>query len=209
MRLRRTKTGFDNRDGQQRASLLTKAVVVALLVPALAGCVAAEEEDEITWSVEDYGVWGMDGESDDALDYPPEAMLIPARFTISPDQWPDEYVGTLDDGRKFFLHSSFLGDGFSTAVFLWNPDGTFESIDVSPLADPNKTAEVLAKRYIALGSPNIEPISVSPFSEKYEGDEFGFVGYKGGDLETQGPVAVVILMPANRVADYWPWDGEG
>ena len=186
---------------------LTTALVIALAV-ALSGCVAAEE-DEITQTVEDYPIWGTDDGSGEAQDYPPEAMLIPARFTISPDAWPDEYVGTLDDGRKFFLHSSFLGDGFSTAVFFWNPDGTFESIDVSPLADPNNMAEVLAEKYIALGSPDIGPISVAPFSEEYKGEEFGFIGYEAGDPETQGPIAVVILMPANRIADFWPWDGEG
>ena len=208
-----TKTRFANQDGRPRASWLSKAVLVALLVPALGGCAAAAEdsgeessEDEVTITVEEYGAWSSN--DDHSAGNPAKAGFVPERFTIIPDDWEAKYVGSLADGRKYFLHASLYGDGLCTAIFYWNENGSYDSIEITPVKSQDSAGDAVVEKYASLGSPAIESISVAPFSEKYEGEEFGFVGAEG-DLTIEGDSATVMLMPANNMVYYWPWDGEG
>lgn len=139
------------------------------------------------------------------------AARIPDRFTIVPDDYHAQLAGTTGDGRRFFITTPFEagtptdpGNEF-VALFLWNADGTFDSIDVDAfgpreLVSEDDHQDALERRISRLGDFTIEAISVAPFAVQSHGTTFGFV-----PQEFEGSVSV-NLQPGDYMAYYEPWE---
>lgn len=136
----------------------------------------------------------------------------PDRITIVPDDFHVPYAGTAEDGRRFFLSSElFTGDSSYVGLFLWQADGTFDEVQVQPVARPRElppgqagpagAGDVLASKLAVLGDYVLEPIDVEPFLETVEGVAFGWrVSEDAGDY-------TVNIEPGDFIAYYEPWDG--
>lgn len=129
----------------------------------------------------------------------------PDRFTIEPDDYHAQLVGTAGDGRRFFITTPFEPDNEFVALFLWNADGSFDSVDVDAfglreMLAENDHQDALERRVARLGDFTIEPISVAPFAVESHGTTFGFV-----PEDYEGHVSVV-LRPGNYMAYSEPWD---
>ena len=135
-----------------------------------------------------------------------ETEGFPDRITIVPDDYHAEYVGTAEDGRRFFVATPFIpGSNEFIATFFWNADGSYESMDVEEFG-PRETLDhaareaALARHLGDLGAYELEEISVAPFSEDAFGTNFGFIpqAYDG--------MVSVNLMPGDSMAFFEPWD---
>jgi hypothetical protein len=135
---------------------------------------------------------------------------IPARFTIIPDDYHAELVGTAQDGRRFFVATPFGPSSTYVAVFLWTADGTFDEIRIDDLGPRNGldfSAEdaAIEKRLAELGDYTIEPITVAPFAVGAYGETFGFVPHVPPEGTDD---AWISLLPGDYMAYYAPWNGE-
>ena len=132
-------------------------------------------------------------------------MTEPERFTIEPDDFHAQLVGTTGDGQRFFMTTPFEPDNEYVALFLWNADGTFDSVDIDSFG-PRETfneadhQDALERRVSRLGQFTIESVSVAPFSVESHGAVFGFV-----PQETDGIVSV-HLQPGDYMVFSEPWD---
>lgn len=137
----------------------------------------------------------------------------PVRFTIVPDDYHVPYAGTAEDGRRFFLSEElFAGDSAYVAMFLWEPDGTFDEIKVDEVsrtgaapagqAIPAGAAGLVDARLAELGEYVLEPIKVEPFTREIDGVTFGWRldGYEDGTTS-------ITIQPGDFIAYYEPWDG--
>jgi hypothetical protein len=98
-------------------------------------------------------------------------------------------------------------------LFLWNPDGTFESVEVDSVRRPEGIPpmqavaagpeEAMNLAILKLGDYVLESIEVEPFAVDVEGVTFGFVPEDIGDDEVS-----INVQPGNFIAYYEPWDGE-
>ena len=180
------------------------AVAVALL-PALGGCVSAMDVLDV--------VFPEPGPEEPYVPSP-EELVVPERFTIIPDPWQAEYVGVLDDGRRYFVTADvdLLAATGYVSIYYWAADGSFESADirkVGPLDEIESGGLSAAEgvRQGQLAGATIEPITVAPFSVEKNGTTFGFIA-RGPDPEYYD-VASVTHVPNDDMVYYWPWDGEG
>lgn len=131
---------------------------------------------------------------------------FPDRITIVPDDYHAEYVGTAEDGRRFFVTTPFIpGASDFIATFFWNADGSYHSMDVQDLGsresrDRSVWEAAQAKHLADLGAYELEEISVAPFSEDAFGTSFGLIpqAYDG--------MVSVNLMPGDSMAFFEPWD---
>ena len=141
----------------------------------------------------------------------PETDGLPERFTIVPDDYHAEYVGTAEDGRRFFTTTPFNagtidgGGNEFVATFFWRADGNYDSMSVDEFGsratlDSAARKAALAKHLEGLGAYELEEISVAPFSDDAFGTKFGFIprAYEG--------TVSVNLMPGDSMAFYEPWD---
>ena len=137
----------------------------------------------------------------------------PERFTIVPDDYHVPYAGTTEDGRRFFLSEEFFtGTSAYVGLFLWNADGTFAEVRVTPVDRPGElppgqagaagAQDLIDARLAELGDYVLEPIEVEPFTEKVDGALFGWV------LDELEPGMFQIrIEPGDFIAYYGPWDG--
>lgn len=133
------------------------------------------------------------------------AARIPDRFTIVPDDYHAQLVGTAGDGRRFFITTPFEPGNEYVALFWWRADGEFDSIDVDAfgpreLLSETDIEDALERRIAQLGTFSIEEISVAPFAAESHGTTFGFV-----PQEFSGHVSV-NLQPGDYMAFNDPWD---
>ena len=141
----------------------------------------------------------------------PEPEGFPERITIVPDDYHAEYVGTAEDGRRFFVSTPFIpGEGVGggnefIATFFWRPDGSYDSMNVQEFGPRDSLDHVareaaMAKHLSDLGDYQLEEISVAPFSENVFGTSFGLVpqAYDG--------MVSINLMPGDSMAFFEPWD---
>lgn len=177
--------------------LLAALALSVALVTTIGGCALVD--------VIPFGFGGGDSEP---YEPSPEELVVPERITVVPDDYNTELVGTLADGRHFFLHVTFCDGSTCLATFYWNADGTFDELSVEPVADDVDVAPLLDERFSDLDGAFLEPIEVAPFATDHDGEQYGFVPYPP-DPEYPGDIASVVLEPANNVAYYWPWDGMG
>ncbi len=136
----------------------------------------------------------------------------PTRFTIRPDDYHVPYAGTAEDGRKFFLSEELFSDDSGwVGLFLWNPDGTFDDVRVSPAErDPTLPpgqagpagGEAVAALLAELGEYRLEPITVEPFIRAVDGVEFGWRAAQADDGSY-----FVNIEPGDFICYYAPWDG--
>jgi hypothetical protein len=136
----------------------------------------------------------------------------PERITIVPDDYHVPYAGTAEDGRRFFLSEElFAGGSGYVGLFLWAADGTFDRVDVEPVARPSGlpsgqagrsgAGDVVASKLALLGDYVLEPIEVAPFLEEVDGVAFGWkVAEDAGEY-------YVTIEPGDFICYYAPWDG--
>jgi hypothetical protein len=149
------------------------------------------------------------GGSEESQQYspPPEADEIPERILMVPDDWQTQYVGTLEDGRHFFLTNPFQpGIAEYVAVFYWNADGSYDSMVVDDLGARDDLEQgdydvAMQARLDSLGDYTLEQISVAPFQEEHDGVPFGLIPFQSDGYTW------VSVMPGDYVAYSWPWDG--
>jgi hypothetical protein len=136
----------------------------------------------------------------------------PERFTIRPDDYHVPYAGTAEDGRRFFLSDElFEGSSAYVGLFLWEADGTFDSVHVEAVpkpvgapigqAVPAGSQELLDAQLALLGDYTLEPITVEPFVEKVDGIRFGWRASRFQGLWS------INVEPGDFIAYYEPWDG--
>lgn len=141
----------------------------------------------------------------------PETEGFPERITIVPDDYHAEYAGTAEDGRRFFVSTPFVPGGRDgggnefVATFFWKADGSYDSMSVEEFGsreslDHAAREAALARHLSALGSYELEEISVAPFSEDAFGTSFGFIPQAYDDMVS------VNLMPGDSMAFFEPWD---
>ena len=142
----------------------------------------------------------------------------PDRFRIVPDDYHVPYAGTAEDGRRFFLSEELFTAGSGHApgasyvgLFLWNADGTFDTVRVDKVrrprgvppgqAAPAGAKKLVAERLAELGDYVLEPIEVEPFTEKVDGVTFGW------KVRRFDGTYSITIEPGDFIAYYAPWDG--
>ena len=151
----------------------------------------------------------------DRSQFPPGT---PKRFTIIPDDYHVPYAGITGGGKQFFLSDELFGGdsaGMTSFIglFLWDADGTFESVEVEPVRRPEGIPpmqavaagpdEAMNLAILKLGDYVLEAIEVEPFAVDIGEVTFGFVPVDIGEDEVS-----VNVQPGDFIAYYEPWDGE-
>ena len=136
----------------------------------------------------------------------------PSRFTIRPDDYHVPYAGTAEDGLRFFLSDElFSDDGGWVGLFLWEADGAFDDVRISPAERdqqllPGQAGSAASDRVEALlaelGEYRLEPITVEPFIQAVDGVEFGWRVVQADDGSY-----FVNIEPGDFICYYAPWDG--
>jgi hypothetical protein len=142
----------------------------------------------------------------------------PERLTIIPDDYHVPYAGITGDGKQFFLSDELFGGDSQTTtsfigLFLWNADGSFESVEVDAVRRPDGvppmqaasagSEEAMALAITKLGDYVLQPITVEPFTIDVQGITFGIVPEDIGDEQIS-----ITVQPGDFIAYYEPWDGE-
>jgi len=142
----------------------------------------------------------------------------PRRFRIIPDDYHVPYAGITGDGKQFFLSNELFGGDTAgvtsfIGLFLWNADGSFESVEVDAVRRPEGiplmqavaagSEEAMNLALQRLGNYVLESIEVEPFAVDVEGVTFGFVPENIGDEEVS-----INVQPGDFIAYYEPWEGE-
>ncbi len=140
----------------------------------------------------------------------------PARIRINHDDYHASHVGTLSDGRQFFMTQPFVpavgrerGREF-IAVYLFDADGAFLEARIDDLGPRKSVDEAAAralfvKRFAELGEASFGPVEVAPFEVERFGISFGLIPQPP---EEEDEDWCVIAEPGNVMAFYPPWDGD-
>jgi hypothetical protein len=137
----------------------------------------------------------------------------PTRFTIRPDDYHVPYVGTAEDGRRFFLTEELFSDTSAwVGLFLWKADGQFDEVQVSAVgrapgmppgqAAPADSGGLVQARLAQLGKHVLEPITVEPFTTRVDGTEFGWKVDRYSD-----GTYFISIEPGDFICYCAPWDG--
>jgi len=141
-------------------------------------------------------------------------MSKPDIIAIDHDDYHASHVGTLADGRQFFLTSPFVpaiggnaGREF-VALYLFNSRGKFLEARIDDLGtrtqlDTEHARAVFEKRLAELGVVQLGGIEVEPFQITRMETLFGLVRRPPGD---DGEDWWVELQPGNYMAFHEPWD---
>ncbi len=137
----------------------------------------------------------------------------PRKIAINHDDDCAQYVGTLPDGRQFFMTTPFVpvleteGREF-LALYLFDAAGDFLDARIDDLGtratlDLDKL-EALEKQHLQrLGNVTFGKINVAPFSHTQFGVTFGLIVQAP---EKKGEDWVVTAEPGDYMAFYAPWD---
>ena len=180
----------------------SRVALAVVVVAMFAGCSSASRETA--------------GEPEKQADRGAAVEGPPQRFRIVPDDYHVPYVGTAQDGRKFFLSEELFapgpGRGSSyVGLFLWKADGTFDEVRVDEVprpqgvpvgqAAPAGARRLVAQRLRELGDYTLEPIEVAPFTQEVGGVTFGWM------LRRYDGTYSLSIEPGDFIAYYAPWDG--
>ena len=138
----------------------------------------------------------------------------PKLVAINHDDYHAKHIGTLPDGRQFFLTTPFepsSGDNPGceyAALFLFSVEGDFlgakiESFGARKDLDGEHAQSVYDGLLKSLGAVTYRRIEVAPFSVEYEGTQIGLILR---EPEDDDDVWAVELLPGNFMAFFEPWD---
>lgn len=138
----------------------------------------------------------------------------PQSIAIEPDDYHAQHLGTLSDGRQFFLTTPFepaIGGSPGCeyiALYIFDIAGKLIEARVDNLGPratmSEHTRQALLNQYLqALGTVTLERIEVQPFAIKRFGITFGLVAR---ETEAEGDSWTVEAQPGNYMAFFEPWD---
>ena len=138
----------------------------------------------------------------------------PKLVAINHDDYHAKHVGTLSDGRQFFLTTPFvpasrdnLGCEY-VALFLFDSGGDFIDAKIESLGprkdlDREHAQSVYEGILESLGEVAYQRIEVAPFSVEYDGVKMGLILREPEDDDDDWAVE---LLPGNFMAFFAPWD---
>ena len=140
-------------------------------------------------------------------------MSKPDLVAIEHDDYHARHIGSLPDGRQFFLTSPFIpavgapGREF-VALFLFDEHGRFLEAHIDYLGirahlDQPQASRIYEQRLAELGEVEFGRIEVQPFEVERFGTTFGLVPRPPEDEDDEWAVE---LQPGNYMAFFEPWD---
>jgi hypothetical protein len=138
----------------------------------------------------------------------------PELLTIEPDDHHAQHVGTLSDGRQFFLTTPFepaIGDNPGCeyiALYLFDKSGAVVEAKVGRIGPRSNTTahtrqSLLNQWLLDLGAITLERIEIQPFAIERFGITFGLVAREPDDEDDSWTVEA---QPGNYMAFFEPWD---
>ena len=138
----------------------------------------------------------------------------PATVAIDPDSHHAQHVGTLPDGRQFFLTTPFVpasGDQPGcefVALYIFDDQGhlldaTIDNFGAREGVDGNARKAIYEQRLEGLGNVRFERIEIEPFCVDKYGEHFGLIVRTPEDEED---VWAIEAQPGNYMAFFEPWD---
>jgi hypothetical protein len=139
---------------------------------------------------------------------------IPKLVAINHDDYHAKHVGTLSNGRQFFLTAPFEPASGNNpgceyvALFLFGSEGDFIDAKIENLGPRKELDEIHAQKVYDkllsdLGDVTFQRIEVAPFSVERFGTKFGLILR---EPEDDADVWAVELQPGNFMAFFEPWD---
>jgi len=141
-------------------------------------------------------------------------MSKPKLIAIEHDDYHASHIGSLPDGRQFFLTTPFVpamgGDAGRefVALYLFDKRGRFLEAridDMGPRAalDEQRARSTFEQRLAELGPVEYGRIEVQPFEVERFGTTFGLVPRPPEEEDDEWAVEV---QPGNYMAFFEPWD---
>ena len=141
-------------------------------------------------------------------------MSKPKLIAIEHDDHHASHIGSLPDGRQFFLTTPFVpamaGDAGREfiALYLFDQRGRFLEARIDDLGtraelDEQRARRVFGERLAELGPVKYGRIEVQPFEVERFGTKFGLVSRLPEDEDDEWAVEV---QPGNYMAFFEPWD---
>lgn len=134
----------------------------------------------------------------------------PEKIRLVPDDWHISHVGTLADGRLFWIDTQLTSASTQTkdfaCTFVFDADGRLNehTIDLIGVRGeyPNGSVEHTIESHLAaLGERDRAPIWVRPFQIESHDAVFGLVPRQLPDGQWR-----VDFMPGNTLSFYAPWE---
>ena len=141
-------------------------------------------------------------------------MSKPKVLAIEHDDYHARHIGSLPDGRQFFLTTPFVpamggsaGREF-VALYLFDKRGRFLEAWIDDLGtraelDQQRARAVFEHRLTELGPVEYGRIEVQPFEVKRFGTRFGLIPRPPEEEDDEWAVEV---QPGNYMAFFEPWD---
>lgn len=141
-------------------------------------------------------------------------MSKPKLITIEHDNYHASHIGSLPDGRQFFLTTPFVpatgskpGREF-VAVFLFDKRGHFLEARIDDLGtraelDEAQARSIFKQRLAELGTVEYGCIEVQPFEIERFGTAFGLISRPPEEDDDEWAVE---MQPGNYMAFFEPWD---
>lgn len=141
-------------------------------------------------------------------------MSKPKLIAIERDDYHARHIGSLPDGRQFFLTTPFVpaigndaGREF-VALYLFDEGGRFLEARIDDLGtraelDEKRARSMFEQRLAELGAVEYGRIEVQPFEIGRFGTTFGLIPRPP---EEEGDAWAVEVQPGNYMAFFEPWD---
>lgn len=141
-------------------------------------------------------------------------MGKPNLVAIEHDDYHASHIGSLSDGRQFFLTTPFIpatGSGAGReflALYLFDTHGQLveariDDLDTRAGLDKVQARVLFERRLAELGPIEYGRIEVQPFEVERFGTKFGLVPRAPED---EDDVWAVEVQPGNYMAFFEPWD---
>ena len=141
-------------------------------------------------------------------------MSKPQLIAIEHDDHHASHIGSLPDGRQFFLTTPFVpaigseaGREF-VALFLFDEGGSFLEARIDDLGtrtelDEARASSAFQQRLAELGPVDFGRIEVQPFEVERFGTVFGLIPRPPEEDDDEWAVE---MQPGNYMAFFEPWD---
>jgi hypothetical protein len=138
----------------------------------------------------------------------------PSLIAIDHDDHHASHIGSLADGRQFFLTTPFVAASKTNpgrefiALFLFDGDGKFLEACIDDLGtragmDRPRAQALFEQRLAELGEVEYQRIEVAPFEVERFGVQFGLITREPEDEDDSWAVE---LQPGDYMAFFEPWD---